>query len=113
MANKLDVSASKTILVSFRDRKRPVTFTSGNKETSSLICAFKETFADVLGEESENTSPDVLLQVKDEDWGGEYVDILGDTVQDRAVVKALLASKHVSNEYETIGNYTELIHLYV
>ena len=35
MANKLDVSASKTILVSFRDRKRPVTFTSGNKETSS------------------------------------------------------------------------------
>ena len=97
MANKLDVSASKTVLVSFCDRKRPVTFTSGNKETSSLICAFKETFADVLGEESENTSPDVLLQVKDEDWEGEYVDILRDTVQDRA--KALLASKHVSNEY--------------
>ena len=66
MENKVDVSASKTVLVSFRDRKRPITFTSGNKETSSLICAFKETFADVL---EENTSPNVLPQVKDEDWG--------------------------------------------
>ena len=35
--------------------------------------------------------------MKNEDWGGEYVDIQGDTVPDRIVVKALLASKHVSN----------------
>ena len=54
MENKMDVSASKTVLAR---QERPVTFTSGNKETSSLICAFKETFADVLGEECENTSP--------------------------------------------------------
>ena len=92
-------SSSKTVLVYFRDRRRPVTFPSGNNETSSLICAFKETFADALGEERESTSLDheVLLQMKNEDWGGEYVDIQGDTVPDRIVVKALLASKHVSN----------------
>ena len=97
----MDLSAStssKTVLVYFWDRRRPVTFSSGNEETSSLICAFKETFADALGGEKETGTPlEVLLQMKDEDWGGEFVDIQGGTVPDRAVVKALLASKHVSN----------------
>ena len=94
MENQL--SDSKAVLVSFGDRRRPVTFPSGNKETSSLISAFKKTFSDVLGEQKEASALEVLLRVKDEDWGGEFVDIEGDTVSDRAVVKALLASKDVS-----------------
>ena len=45
---------SKTVLASFRDNKRPVTFISDNreKEIDNLLCAFKETFADVLGDDS-------------------------------------------------------------
>ena len=70
MEHKMNVSGiSKTVLLSFRDNKRPVTFISDNRvtETDSLICAFKETFADVLGDESIH---EVLLQIKDEDWEG-------------------------------------------
>ena len=104
---------SKTVLVAFRDNKRPVTFISDNRETEtdSLICAFKETFADVLGDESIH---EVLLQIKDEDWGGEFVDLQGDSVSDRAVVKVLLTtSKSVSKLYNRIIviNYNSIIYI--
>jgi len=58
MENQMDMSApssSKTVLVHFQDQRRHVTFSSGNITTSSLICAFKETFADALGEEEYTT----------------------------------------------------------
>ena len=45
----------------------------------------------------------VLLQSKDEDWGGEFVDLQGVSVSDRAVVKVLLTtSKSVSKLYNRI-----------
>ena len=71
----------------------------------SLICAFKETFVDVLGDESIH---EVLLQIKDEDWGGEFVDLQGDSVSDRAVVKVLsTTSKSVS---KLIASEASLLH---
>ena len=93
---------SKTVLVSFRDNKRPVTFISDNRvtETDSLIYAFKETCADVLGDENIH---EVLLQIKDEDWDGEFVDLQGVSVSNRAVAKVLLTtSKIVSKLYNRI-----------
>jgi len=73
-------SSSKSVLVHFQDQRRHVTFSSGNITTNSLICAFKETFAAALGEkESTPLDHEVLLQMKNGDWGGEYVDIQGDS----------------------------------
>ena len=75
-----DIDATKTVLVSLEERNRPVTF-SGTKE--ALIKAIEVVFLDVLGE-----SKDIYLQIKDESWGGIFVDILEQEIPDRGIIKA-------------------------
>ena len=55
--------AQKSVLACMGDRKREVIFT----EEGSLLSAVRETFADVLQGDEE-----ILLQVKHEDWNGEF-----------------------------------------
>ena len=68
----------KTVLVQFLKRSRPVSVHGNKKE---LISRIKEDFHDLVNAEDE-----LLLQRKDEEWGGEFVDIAeGEEVPDRSV----------------------------
>ena len=58
---------AKTVLVSLEERNRPATF-SGAKE--NLVEEIRVVFKDQLASE------DVYLQIKDESWGGIFVDVL-------------------------------------
>ena len=56
-----------------------------------LFYATKETFADVLQEED----PCLFFQLRDENWGGLYVDIAdGEEIPDKSVLKAILDMRH-------------------
>ena len=59
---------AKTVLVSLEERNRPVTF-SGAKE--NLVEEIRVVFKYQLASEE-----DVYLQIKDESWGGIFVDVL-------------------------------------
>ena len=84
----------KTVLVSFSERNRPVEFTGGMEE---LTVATKETFRDLLG----NKDPDIFFQLRDEDWGGLFVDVVdASKIPDRSVLKAVVVkSDLVSFKY--------------
>ena len=76
----------KTVLVQFLKRSRPVTVHGNKKE---LISRIKEDFHDLVNAEDE-----LLLQRKDEEWGGEFVDIAeGEEVPDRSVIKVTVVDK--------------------
>ena len=79
--------ASKTVLVCFEQWKRPVTFNGG---VQVLTEAMKTAFQDVLP--ADDNSP-LVLQVKNEDWGGEFVDVIrDDDISDRSVVRTVFSS---------------------
>ena len=65
---------SKEALVCFRERKRKVVFSSTDPdgEVAALVAAAKETFAGILNAETE-----LVVQLKNEDWAGEFVDVEG------------------------------------
>ena len=71
---------AKTVLVSLEERNRPVTF-SGAKE--NLLEEIRVVFKDQLASEE-----DVYLQIKDESWGGIFVDFLNQEIPDRSILKA-------------------------
>ncbi len=81
---------TKTVLVSFKGRRRAVTFTSSPNETADLLRSFSEVFCDVL--QSDEAAQNIVWQIKDKDWKGEFVDVWGgkENFPDRAVLKALL-----------------------
>ena len=61
--NVQDMSDKKAVLVSFKDRNRVVHFTG-----SDLVPAVRDVFSDLL-----NDVDDIVLQLKDESWGGVYI----------------------------------------
>lgn len=67
---------TKTVLVSLGERTRPVTFSGSNQALMEAILAV---FKDVLGEQG------VYLQLKDESWGGVFVDIQEQEIPDRGI----------------------------
>ena len=52
--------------------------------------AVLESFRDVL-----STTQDLLVQVKSEEWGGEFIDVL-DYIPDKSIVKVRVNSAEVS-----------------
>ena len=81
------VDVRKTVLVQLQtpagNRNRPVAFSGGPKE---LLLATKEKFKDVL------TCSEVYLQIQDDSWGGEFVDLLIDQdidIPSRATIRAV------------------------
>lgn len=76
----------KRVLVQVGSNKRPVSFSTEGPGGELLLLkkAVIETFSDVL----KSTDPnDLLVQVKSEDWPGEYEDILeSDSIQDKSVL---------------------------
>ena len=83
-----DFNLVKNVLVSYRGRKRPVSFCSEpSDERKSLVAAIGDTFKDVV---NDGFSDDVVVQMKSEDWGGEFVDVPKDAViPDRAVLQII------------------------
>ena len=67
-----DNISSKTVLVCIGERKRPVNFSAASDdETSALLSAIRDEFRDIITEDTE-----IVLQLKDEEWAGEFVDII-------------------------------------
>lgn len=76
------MSGEKAVLVSFKDRNRVVHFTG-----SDLVPAVREVFSDLLSD-----AADIVLQLKDESWGGVYIDLQDriHLVQDRSVLRIIV-----------------------
>jgi hypothetical protein len=72
----------KTVLVHFNERVRPVKFNGGKDDLAASVCA---AFADVF--EVQSTS--ILLQIKDEEWEGEFVDLLDQPIPHKSRIKAI------------------------
>lgn len=87
MAEKI---VEKHVLVCLGERRREVVFNSnGNiaEEKKSLLIALREAYNDVsqLHEDAE-----IVLQVKSEAWGGEFIDIKEEMIMDKSVIKVFL-----------------------
>ena len=76
---------TKSVLVCVRERqerRRPVQFSGSNQQ---LCTAVRKAFSDVI-------TPTVFLQIKDETWGGIFIDLVDQDVPDRRVLKANITS---------------------
>jgi hypothetical protein len=86
MTSETAVSSDEiTVLVCFGERKRPVKPSSPSLE--ALKPAVLSKFADVLP----SGKYGLVLQIKDDTWHGEFVDIAeGQSIPDRSVVKLVI-----------------------
>ena len=88
----------KIVLVSFKGRKRTVRFIStGQGDSDAILKVFFETFRDQL-KSAAVAKPGFFLQVKDEEWGGEFVDV--DPTQE-VPDRSILQVKEVVNIYSS------------
>ena len=67
------------------ERRRPVQFSGSNQQ---LCTAVRNAFSDVIAPTDE-----VFLQIKDETWGGMFIDLVDQDVPDRSVLKANITSE--------------------
>ena len=74
----------KTVLVCVGERRRPVQFSGSNQQ---LCTAVRKAFTDVI-----TPTDGVFLQIKDETWGGMFIDLVDQDVPDRSVLKANITS---------------------
>ena len=73
------------VLVKFLNRCRPVSLSPGSRE-KDLLENIRTVYGDVLSKGQK-----FLLQIKDDAWGGEFVDVGEDMeIADRSVFKLLL-----------------------
>ncbi len=80
--------AEKEFLCCFGERKRPVKFKVDpmKGDFNSALEVLRTTFEDVIAPTCQ-----VFLQLKHEDWSGEFVDIGEmDTIPDRSVIRAVV-----------------------
>ena len=89
--------ANKRVLVQIGSNRRPVTFNC-KPEACEEMLEFKkavlESFRDVLS--TTDAYQDLLVQVKSEEWGGEFIDVL-DYIPDKSIVKVRVNSAEVSH----------------
>lgn len=89
------MSTEKKVLVCFRERKRIVCLPNSGNEEQLRASAF-QTFIDVLPTEIEK----VFFQVKDEQWGGEFLDLTeGQEIVDRSILNMIVVSKQPQVQY--------------
>lgn len=77
----------KTVLVNVGENRRIVSFfsTPSCTDAEALTKATKETFGDILKSDQE-----FFIQVKNEEWGGVFLDVLDQEIIDKAVVNVVL-----------------------
>ena len=97
-------NSEKKVLVCLGERKREVVFVDDGEDVrKALLGAIRQVFSDVI----DNDSNELLLEVKHEEWSGEFVDLTG-TVIDRSVVKAVLVAPS-SDEIDSIPGPSRVI----
>ncbi len=76
----------KTVLACFGERKREVTFSASDDgdDLQALLAAIKAVYHDVIKMDAE-----LVVQLKNENWAGEFLDIKGSTIPDKAVIKVV------------------------
>ena len=88
------MDTTKSVLVCMGGRNRIVSFCAadaGVSDKSALTAAVRTEFGDVLLEKQ-----DFFLQIKDEDWGGAFVELQEEqTVADKAVIEAVIVQKSI------------------
>ncbi len=70
-------TGSKAVLVCLGERKREVCFRANSteeEEWKAFMDAVRCTFADVLPGSSSGSSGNLIVQLKNENWEGEFVD---------------------------------------
>ena len=86
-----------TVLVLFGQHTHPVSFVPGTNQEGNqkaMLTAILSAFSDKLPPKSS-----LILQIRDDEWGGMFVDLIFQEILDRSVVKVLVddSSKQVSN----------------
>ena len=101
------MSAVKKVLVCFGNRKRSVDIPDdGENDEKHLRANALKAFQDLLQPEMP-----IFLQIKDEDWGGEFVDLVdGQVIEDRSVVKCMIATNMATPK--TVCPYDVCVHAY-
>ena len=81
------VLIEKTVLVCYKDRKRPVIFQCNGQgsEKEHLVSAIRETYQDLLPEDCT-----LAIQIKNESWYGNFVDLGEEAIEDRSVVQLVV-----------------------
>ena len=77
--------AVKQALVCLGDRKRSITFLTGVDEKESMLEAIREVFKDVV-----TLNNNFLIQLKNEKWGGEFLDLAEETIQDQSILHLIV-----------------------
>ena len=98
------MTKEKTVLVVFRNRRRPVTFASGKtpkEEHQNLFEAVVRDFYDVLeSNEGSSSMGNYYLQRESKEWGG-CIDVTG-SVQERDVIHLCVSSSAAASEVTLI-----------
>lgn len=91
----LKMAAKKTVVVQLGEFNRVIQFevSTGKTERDVLLAAVRAAYSDRIGPEHRLT-----FQVKDEGWGGLFVDFFGDEVTDRSVMKVILERAEVCGD---------------
>ncbi len=80
---------SKQVLVNFGEHRRvlkiPVGSSSAESEREALLSRIRNEFGHHIPE-----GASITLQIKDEDWGGVFVDYLEDCVADKSVFNLVI-----------------------
>ena len=75
------------LLVSFNEHNRIVHFSGSSM--SDLVVAVKAAFIDIFDKTAQ-----LVLQLKDESWGGAYIDVQDiESIKDRSVLRVFLEKK--------------------
>ncbi len=77
---------TKVMLVNMGDNKRIVPFLASSRgdDAEALSVAIQATFSDVL-----LPGQTFFLQLKSEEWGGAFIDLLQGEIPDKSVIKAV------------------------
>lgn len=74
----------KEVLCVFGQRRRPLSFTASGNEYQTALSEAKKTFHDVIPP----SRCTFLLQMKNENWSGEFTDLgEGDSIPHRSVIR--------------------------
>lgn len=95
------MSDEKKVLVCFGERKRIVCISSNSQsDEEQLRTNACEIFKDVIPTGMES----IFFQVKDEQWGGEFLDLTeGQVIEDRSIVNMIIVnSKPLQVQYGNI-----------
>ena len=97
---------AKVVLVSIGENTRRVTFSIPESsestpvsDTEALVQAIRVTFTDIL-----QPDQNFFLQIKSKEWGGEFIDLLGNQKIPeksviRAVVKPVTGVRHITLDF--------------